>query len=214
MNSDQPPPTESSYLNYLPGVYQQPTAADLLGRYLLAFEQILTGLPGQPGLEQTIDQLFAYFDPDTTPHEFLDWLAGWVALSLRDDWTEEEQRAFLRNIVALYRKRGTKAGLQRLLEIYTRIEVEIEELLQPMQIGVRSTIGLNTMIGETPPHHFIVRIMLTSPDYVDLQRREQIARAIIEQEKPAHTTYDLIVEYPSLQIAVFSTIGKDTLLGG
>lgn len=208
----------STYLDYLPAIFQH-RDADFIGRFLLAFEQVLTGLPEdidlpiRHGIEQKLDLLHRYFDPMTTPDEFLSWLGEWVALTLRTDWSEEEQRSFLSSIVRLYRKRGTKSGLIELLQIYTGTEVEVDELLQPMQIGVRSTIGMNTIIGETPPFHFIVRIILTNPVFVDLNRREQIARAIIEQEKPAHTTYDLIVDYPTMQIDVFSTIGKDTLLG-
>ena len=47
------------------------------------------------------------------------WLAGWVALGLRADWTEAQKRDFLANIVPLYRRRGTKENLAELLRIYT-----------------------------------------------------------------------------------------------
>jgi hypothetical protein len=44
-------------------------------------------------------------------------------------------------------------------------------------------------------------------------RKEQIARSIIDQEKPAHTYYELLVQFPTIQVGVTSTVGKDTLLG-
>jgi ribosomal protein S21 len=44
-------------------------------------------------------------------------------------------------------------------------------------------------------------------------RKKQIAHAIIDQEKPAHTYYDLEVDIAKkMQIEVHSTIGVDTVL--
>ncbi|WYL93010.1 MAG: phage tail protein [Gloeotrichia echinulata IR180] len=62
-------------------------------------------------LEQAIASIATLFDPKSTPKEFLNWLAGWVALSLRDDWEQEAQRRFISRIVSLYKQRGTKAGM-------------------------------------------------------------------------------------------------------
>jgi hypothetical protein len=41
----------------------------------------------------------------------------------------------------------------------------------------------------------------------------KIAHALIELEKPAHTVYTLKVSYPSMQIAISSHVGVDTILG-
>ena len=41
----------------------------------------------------------------------------------------------------------------------------------------------------------------------------EIARALIDLEKPAHTFYELIPVFPSMQIGRHSTVGVDTLLG-
>ena len=121
------PTKTSSYLQYLPAIYSEKTAAEIapfVGRLLLAFEQILTGLAAsesepQQGLEEIIADIPKLFDPAQTPNrEFLQWLAGWVALSLRADWTLDQQREFLARIVPLYRRRGTKQNLAELLKIY------------------------------------------------------------------------------------------------
>ena len=77
----------SSYLEHLPAVFQQDAGKDgvnFIGRFLLAFENILSGLKGsdEKGLEEIIDRIHTYFDPDLTPSEFLPWLAGWV---MRDE---------------------------------------------------------------------------------------------------------------------------------
>lgn len=202
----------SSYLSYLPAIFQEDAGDQgpaFIGHFLLAFEKVLSGLgdPSQPGLEEVIDRIHTYFNPGPAPSgatpdpttrapaEFLPWLAGWVALSLREDWEEEEKRRFISRIVPLYRKRGTKEGLVELLRTYTGgLEVNVYEF-------------------ESRPHYFQVDMLLGVRDPVLLRRKEQVARAIIDQEKPAHSYYALRTRVPTMQIGVHSTVGVDTLLG-
>jgi phage tail-like protein len=172
----------SSYLQYLPAIFHQDP---FIGRFLLAFEAILSDPDNaeQPSLEAKIGQLATYFDPRTTPGEFLPWLAGWVALSLRADWDIETQRSFIQEIVPLYRLRGTSAGLKRMLEIYTRNE--------------------NVVIYDAfdePAHFFQVQLTLSEANPDLLRAKQAIARAIIDQEKPAHTFYALKVAVPTMRL--------------
>jgi phage tail-like protein len=201
-----PPATEpaaSSYLGYLPAIFRQDPFA---GRFLLAFEAVLSGLGAEPpGLETTIGNLADYLDPMTATAEFLPWLAGWVTLSLRADWDEATKRSFIQQIVPLYRLRGTQTGLERLLELYTGQVPEIDDDF------------------EDPSYFFQVRLKLTEADPALLQLKQQIARAIIDQEKPAHTFYALQVAVPTMRLvslalhqdtnAPLLILGQNTLLG-
>jgi len=172
----------SSYLNHLPAIFQ---GEPFIGRFLLAFEAVLSGRPDapRPGLEETIGQLYTCFDPAQTDEEFLPWLANWVALSLRADWDADTKRNFIREIVPLYKLRGTKAGLQRMLEIYTREQ----------KVSIYDDF-------EKPAHFFQVALTLSEADPIRLQRQQEIARAIIEQEKPAHTFFALQVAVPTMRL--------------
>jgi phage tail-like protein len=195
----QPP---SSYLGYLPAIYSQDP---FLGQFLLAFETILSGTAGQAGLETTIGQIASYFDPASTGSEFLPWLAGWVALSLRADWDEPTQRRFIAQIVPLYRLRGTMDGLAQLLGLYTGEPVKIYDAF------------------DDRPHFFEVELTLGEADPVLLRAKQQIARAIIDQEKPAHTYYALRIAVPTMRLvsealhdrtgAPLLILGHNTLLG-
>lgn len=219
------PARVSQYLGYLPALYQQAAVGDggrLLMGFLLAFEGLLAGggLAAIPGLEETIGSLQHYFvpgpdqpDAERAPSEFLDWLAGWVALTLRADWTDEEKRRFIARVVPLYRLRGTRDGLTEILKVYTGMGVEVQDLRRPLQVGVTSSVGVDTMVGGAPPHYFRVTLMLEGLDPATQAQRERIARAIIDQEKPAHTYYDLKIIIPSMQIGRHSTVGVDTVLG-
>src|SRR6185436_4663968 len=235
----------SRYLDYLPAIYRQEAAEglpDFLGRFLLAFEHVLTGVgdptPEGRGLEEILEGITGesgevlmagahrYFTPgpargdtERAPAEFLEWLSGWVALTLRDDWNQEEPRRILAEIVPSYRKRGTPDGLKQVLAAFTGVApsaVTITEFEQPFQLGVTSTVGKDTVLAGGPPHYFEVRVLV--PGAKDLARRRAIVRAIIDLEKPAHTYYndrdtELIQASTVLQIGVTSTIGENTVIG-
>jgi phage tail-like protein len=166
------------------------------------------------GLEEIIAAMAALFDPKTTPEEFLPWLASWVALGLRADWSPAQKRDFLANIVPLYRRRGTKDNLAELMRIYTGLSPVITGPGDvECQIGVHSTIGVDMQIGGSVPHFFHVSVTMPNPDQLTLQRQAQIATALIELQKPAHTDYQLEILFDTMQIGVRSTVGVDTLLG-
>ena len=212
-NAKQPP---SVLLDYLPAVYQEDA---FLGQFLLAFEKLLLG-PGDEakvsseGLEAKIAGIATLFDPFVTPEEFLPWLAGWTAFSLRADLETPQRREFISKIIRLYRRRGTLRNLQDLLEVFVKGKHRITETTSDqLQIGVSSTVGVNTWIGGGPPHFFTVTISLPRADRSTIERRIEIARSLIDLEKPAHTLYALSVKHPSLKIGEHSTIGVDTLLG-
>ncbi|MFC4584932.1 phage tail protein I [Sphaerisporangium corydalis] len=172
-------PPMSGYLDLLPAAMRD----DFLGAFLAAFETVFTGL------ENTIEGLPAYLDPQSAPEEFLPWLAGWVALSLRADWPVETRRDFINEVVPLYRERGTPAGLRKLLEIYVR----------PINGGRTGDVAVFDDF-DRPAHYFQVRLTLNEADPVRLRALQETARAIIDSEKPAHTFYALKIVTPTMRL--------------
>ena len=188
----------SRYLDHLPAAYAEDP---FVGQFLLAFEAVLHGRDDVEGLAQVIGRIAEYLDPRTAPAEFLPWLAGWVAFSMRADWDVATQRGFLAEVVPLYRLRGTAAGLQRMLEIY----------LRPLDGGaVRDDVAIvDDPAG--PPHFFQVRLTLTDADPTRLRATQEIARAIIDREKPAHTFYALKIVIPTMRLL---SVDKQKAEGG
>jgi phage tail-like protein len=177
----------SGYLDYLPAVFREDPFA---GRFLRAFEAMLTGVDGVEGLEQIAGRIPDHLDPAKTPERFLSWLAGWVALSLRADWGEDTKRGFIQEIVPLYRQRGTLAGLKRMLEIY----------LRPLGDKVSRDDVVIFDEFDAPAHFFQVQLTLSDADPKRVRATQEVARAIIDQEKPAHTFYALKVAIPTMRL--------------
>jgi phage tail-like protein len=179
---------KGQYLRYLPAVYDRD---EFMGRFLMLFESFWKPIDGQ------LEMLPFYFDPRLTPSDLLPWLAAWLNLVLDERWPERKRRELLRSAIILYRKRGTKLGLQKYLEIYTGVEPQIIEYrANNFALGPEARLGFGIALGTAnQPHTFKVVLQLpeaASPD--DETTRRQIVEAIIEAEKPAHTAYVLEIE--------------------
>ncbi len=155
---------KSRLLDYLPGIYADDPFIDGLLRIVESFWS---------PLDRQIDQLHAYFDPRLTPAELLPWLGTWVDLVLDENLSIPRRRALIRHAADLYRRRGTADALRDFLAICTGVVPEIAENSRTDQ-----------------PFHFTVTLRVPNPETVD---RGRVAR-IIDEEKPAHTTYTLLVE--------------------
>ncbi|WP_437275938.1 phage tail protein [Sorangium sp. So ce375] len=197
----------SSYLPYLPAVLRQ---SPFLGRFLLAFEAVLSGvdpasIPDDAslddvrdlkGIERVLDGIDRYFDPLRTDPEFLPWLAQWVATSLRDDWSEETKQKFLANIVPLYRERGTRAGIEKVLHL-SGDEAQVVDFHDGLH---ESLEAVHFPFNPKPPHFFGVILTVSERDPAKLARQTRRVRAIVDREKPAHAVYGLRILYPAMRI--------------
>jgi phage tail-like protein len=157
--------------------------APFFERFLLGFED------AQRPLQRTLDHLDSLFGPFSAPSEFLLWLGAWMCVPIDENWSEMQRRSLIREAVQLYRWRGTKRGLSRYLQIYTGVVPEIsDQPVQGMRLGSGTLMGgVTTMLGDVPPHTFVVTLAVPDPSVLN----EQVIHDIIAYEKPAHTAYAL-----------------------
>ncbi len=187
------------YLKYLPSIYREDA---LMARFLMLFESFWAPIESQ------IDKGSYYLDPQMTPLPLLPWLASWADLVLDDRWSERKQRRLLQSIVSLYRKRGTRSGLEEMLEIYTGVQPQVlEHRANNLILGPMAQLGPSIALGSgNVPHTFTVTLRLppiTSTEAQPLSQaeidryeseRRRVIESIIESEKPAHTRYKLEIE--------------------
>jgi phage tail protein domain len=190
-------PSSGVLLSHLPAVFQGQKEEDILLRDFLApFEEVLFG---PEGLHSTVGLLADYLDARKARIEFLPWLASWMGTTLYRQLPDDKEREFVANASDYYRYRGTRHNLQRLLELFTGLAVHIDEPDFPMfQVGVHSSIGLDTCIEGGPPHVFRVTVTISPKTDVNegdsrnlRERIGKLARRVIDLEKPVHTTYEL-----------------------
>jgi phage tail-like protein len=139
-----------SYLRYLPAIYQEnPASSEFLERFLSIFEIVSNDL------ETKISQIHKYFDPETVPQNFLNWLASWLNVALEEDWQEEKKRQLIQEAYILYKQKGTPSGIERLIEIYTGkkpVLLEDSKIKKPMVLreNGKLALGVNSLLIETP----------------------------------------------------------------
>jgi phage tail-like protein len=116
-----------SLRRFLPAVFgEEPVSADFTDRFLALFDTTLRSM------ERKLDHLASYFDPLSAPagkgkeagHNFLDWLASWIGISLEQNWPEIRKRHFLKQASRVFPLRGTRLGLWRQLLLYMDIDPE------------------------------------------------------------------------------------------
>ena len=186
----------SRYLRFIPEVYEQD---EFMGRFLMLFESFWAPIDSQ------ITTIYNNFDPKMTPPSFLPWLASWFGLELDKSLPEDRQRQLLSSAVSLYRQRGTRQSLKKYLEIYTGGDVQIiEHRGNDFKLGKQTRLGAGIALGTgNQPHTFTVRMSLPPlPAAMDKEertlqeKRQRMAiDTIIQQQKPAHTRYRLVIDY-------------------
>lgn len=253
----------TSYLDYLPAVYREDSAGNgLLERFLAIFESIFFEI------DFTIDHIGRFFETSGAPPEFLSWLGSWLAVSIEKDWPEDKKRLFIRKAVSLYKKRGTREGLEESIELFTgkkpfivesfqaskaykgtasRQFCEKKTALSPKEKIFFPPEGATVKIcpenniagegGEKVPlintlyntERFGFSVLLTDPDTNTITQSR--IRRIIEEQKPAHTSYELkvleprffldmhtyleintVVTKPEFVLDKSSILGRDTVL--
>ena len=145
------------YSSYLPPLFQE---SEFLSRYLKIFQTIW-----EP-LQTRQDHIDAHFDPRLCPPEVLKWMSVWLGVPLEDHWPEARKRAWVQEVVGLYRWRGTRYGLTR---------------------GLETVFGVSPVLKEDSarPHTLEVEL-LDSLDGEDSASREAITDFIFKHA-PAHT---------------------------
>jgi phage tail-like protein len=194
----------STYLQFLPVLYHR---HDFFERFLKIMEEAF-----DPAL-QTDECLWAYLDPLTAPEALLPFLAHWVGWEIDDRIDTKIQRKLIRHAVQLHRWRGTEAGLRLYLRLYLGLSIDRSEDREKIKISADLNAGLvlgktnfedRPMLGGGDAYHF--RVDLRSED-ANLSDKIEVLHDIIQQYKPAISTYELFVngkreEYENVRIQV------------
>jgi phage tail-like protein len=197
-------------IKHLPSIYQSTDdkSGGFLSRYLWIFHSLLNNV------NITLDNIHQYFNPMESPAEFFPWLVSWFSDYHKYGIPEETLRVVIKNIVPLYRWRGTAAGIARLLELIVGVRPEIldghgstSEYILEHESDVENRI----MQEETTNCFFTVHFPVGV--YMFTQTQIQLINDIIKNEKPAHAVYYLtFAGDTSAPQRNFAIIGVDNII--
>lgn len=118
-----------SYLRYLPAVYEEDRAsAAFLERFLSIFESAFVDV------DEELEAVTRYLDPAGAPPTALSWLGDWLAVEAGEAWPEPARRKLVAAAPALFKRRGTTAGILAIVRLY-----------------LWHTSRARTRLGEPPP---------------------------------------------------------------
>ena len=157
----------------LPGLYQEDRLA---GSLTQAFDDMLAPILS------TIDNFDSYLDPALTPEDFLEWLAGWVGLLPDETWPIERRRALVAVAAQLYRRRGTRGGLQMHVRLLTSGDVHVSD---------SGGSVWSTTAGTPAPGNdsYSVKVRIPRPKKGDFS--EARIDAVVGAAKPAHVVHTI-----------------------
>ena len=227
----------ASYLPDLPAIYSDASSRDFLLPFLSVFESFFQEQ------ESSISFLQRLFDPASAQPDFLDWLSGWVAQDIKEEWPDERKRAMIAKAFASYAWSGTATGLRQRLRDFTGIDVRIIEPIMNAglwSLGTTSTLNIDTFLLSAEPQGAVLGTTATldhshiiSDDEYGAPLFEEVAhrfsvwipgglseaqlddvKSVIERDKPAHVVYHLCIPRPGMRVGFQCSVGIDTIVGG
>ncbi|MFK0223820.1 phage tail protein [Streptomyces vinaceus] len=169
-------PTPYPIGSLLPAVYREDPFAQ---RFTQGLDEVLA-----PAIS-TLDCLDAYLDASLAPEDFLDWLASWVGLVLRENLSADRRRMLLKEAYVLFRDRGTARAMRRFLELMFDAQVEVRD---SGTVAAARTAGGSGKVGLSGASVPTVSVRITGTDL----RTGDVERAVA-QLKPAHVLHTVEV---------------------
>lgn len=192
-----------SFLSYLPAVYQEDAVSrDFLERFLSVFSTI------HDEMEENIDNISQYFDPDFAQGEYLKWLSTWLAISSDDRWSQETLRQLLKRAPEIYKMRGTRRAIEDMIEIYTGAKPKIVEYFEYKDLleDPKERENLVNLYGDDP-YTFTV---IVRQEQVRENHQKMALKKILAEEKPAYTEVRLVVLKNNIELGNHTYIGENS----
>lgn len=192
-----------SFLSYLPQVYQEDMESrDFLERFLSLFSTI------HDEVEDGIDNIAKYFDPDAVEDEYLKWLSSWIGITSDDIW-DKKRRELLKKAPEIYKIRGTKGAIEQMIELYTGKKPCIVEYFDYREYlkDPDKKDRLIKLFGDDP-YTFSV---LISSECVKENHQKMAVRKILMDEKPGYTEARLILLKNSIELDGHTYLGINSI---
>lgn len=172
-----------SYLTHLPAVYRaDPQSSDFLERFLALFGTLLENV------EEEIFYISRYFDVESAPEPYLKWLGSWMGVDSDLPLTTERLRLFLMKAPQLYQLRGTKRGMEAMIEFFIG---EKPQIIEPAQQDIVDLPpDLQEKIRAAGAANFYV---LLKESVVPTAEKQAMVQKIIDEERPVFAIGRLVV---------------------
>lgn len=194
-----------SFVDYLPEVYRQGEKEDsFLSRFISIFQSMYVDL------EDTIDFIPVKFDPERTTKEFLSWMAEWLSVKDASVWGEKRLRHLLKESVKIYKMKGTRRAVAKIVQEYLGIEpiiVEQFDIKDNMYYeGQKETV--EKLFGD---NGYVFTVMIPETYVKDTETYVEIMR-IINSVKPIDSICNLVILNDQIHLGQHCYIGINSFI--
>ena len=175
-----------TFTDYLPEIYKGGMDTNsFISRFIGVFQSIYVDL------EDRIDVTPIQFDTQRTNKDFLDWIASWLSVKDASIWGEEKLRVLIKESVRIYKMKGTKKAIAKIVEEYTGVEPIIVEQfdVKNNEYYERKKSHVEGLYGDNGYYFSVIlgeEYVRGSEEYLELLR-------VINNVKPVDSICNLVV---------------------
>lgn len=196
---------KSSWLSYLPELYEASDEEHFLDHYLSVFQSVYDDM------NERIAQFPYLLDMETTNAEYLDFMCQWVGVVKSQMWPEEKKRKLLSQAARLFQIRGTREGILEVLRLYLGEEVYLVEKHQWKQY--EKSAQRNKLYESLYGSSSYMITVLVKEEQVPSRKEYQTFLEVIQTVKPAQAELNLVVLKPYLFLDEHCYLGINSYLG-
>jgi len=175
-----------TFVDYLPEIYRAPeNNSEFLERFLGIFQSIYVDL------EDKIDNTPLKYDVDHTTKDFLSWIGDWLSLKNTSVWSEEQLRRLVKEAVKIYKMKGTKRAVAKIVKEYIGIEpiiVEQFDVKENMYYHKQKEV-VEKLFGD---NGYVFTVMVPQTHIKDTENYIELLR-VINEVKPVDSICNLVV---------------------
>lgn len=175
-----------TFMDYLPEYYRKNSERNsFLERFIGIFQSIYVDL------EDEIDYTPTRFDVDLTNKDFLSWICEWLSVKDAAIWGEKRLRKLVKEAIKIYKMKGTKRAIAKIVQEYVGIEpiiVEQFDIKNNMYYDIQKDIVEN-LFGD---NGYIFTVMIPEAYVKDNESYVELLR-VINGVKPVDSICNLVV---------------------
>ena len=139
-----------------------------------------------------IDTFTDILDPDLAPEWALNLMLGELGNPFPFDLSISDKRRLINVLVAIYREKGTSAGITNAIRFFLGLEVDISAYSGEALVLGESLLGVDWILGPSGPFSAYA-FEVIAPRALETEERRRLEQ-IVNYMKPAHTHFVRLVE--------------------
>ncbi len=194
-----------TFVNYLPEMYRTNEQNNsFIERFLGIFQSIYVDL------EDKIDYTPRRFDVDYTTKDFLMWIGDWLSVKDATLWGEKKLRRVIKQAISIYKIKGTKKAVAKMVQEYAGIEpiiVEQFDVKENMHYEKQKNV-IENLFGD---NGYVFTVMIPESHVKDNESYVELLR-VINSVKPVDSICNLVVLNDQIYLDNHCYIGMNSFI--